>query len=244
MIKWKNANWLFVASSFTATYLVFIVVWIGPHEIIAFSETDELNAIGDFLAGIFSPLAFIWLVAAVLTQRQELTDTRDQFAKNQKVVDAQLETINEQSALLQQQHTLAEETARKTYRLSLFEQRFAIYNELIEFGKIAAEWNPLRRHELNGLKQISTKSGFIFNSEVEDKIDDIFDSFRQYVENYEEWKSTWYLDKDFNELHEPYGEQADEIKATLSSQRRAILEALDAHSVREIMWSSLSVSDT
>ena len=30
-------------------------------------RTDQLNAIGDFLPGVFSPLAFVWLVAAVLT---------------------------------------------------------------------------------------------------------------------------------------------------------------------------------
>jgi hypothetical protein len=42
-----------------------------------------------------------------------LTDTRDQFAENQKGVDAQLTTINEQSNFFQQQHALAEETRKR-----------------------------------------------------------------------------------------------------------------------------------
>lgn len=165
MIKLKNANWLLVASSFTAAYLIFIVVWIGPHKIIAFSETDQLNAIGDFLAGIFSPLAFIWLVAAVLTQRQELTDTRDQFAENQKVVDAQLKTINEQSDLLQRQHSLAEETAKKTYRLSLFEQRYRLYSDFVTLGNryknshfTDAYWE---------MTELSARARFVFPEEIQ-----------------------------------------------------------------------------
>lgn len=162
---WHNINWLLVASSFTVAYLIFIVLWIGPRKIIAFSETDQLNAIGDFLAGIFSPLAFIWLVAAVLTQRQELTDTRDQFAENQKVVDAQLETIKDQSVLLQQQHILAEETARKTYRLSLFEQRFRIYEAFIAFGEKQSQRGFIDPAHLE-MVELRQKAQFVFAPDV------------------------------------------------------------------------------
>lgn len=165
MIKWKNINWLIVASSFTAAYLIFVVTWIGPREVIAFSKTDQLNAIGDFLAGIFSPLAFIWLVAAVLTQRQELTDTRDQFSENQKVVDAQLKTINEQSDLLNKQHELAEETAKKTYRLSLFEQRYKLYSDFVALGN-----RYKNRHFDNAyweMTELSARARFIFPEEIQ-----------------------------------------------------------------------------
>jgi hypothetical protein len=38
-----------------------------------------LGEIGDPLAGIFAPLAFLWLVAAVLVQSQELQEQRKEL---------------------------------------------------------------------------------------------------------------------------------------------------------------------
>jgi len=119
---WNRINWLIVALVSTTAYITFIVWKVEFYKIWVFLSSPDLNEVGDFLAGVFSPLAFIWLVAAVLTQRQELVETRTQFKENQEVVDAQLRTINKQSELLQQQHTLAEETAKKSW-LGKFEQR-------------------------------------------------------------------------------------------------------------------------
>ncbi len=242
MIKWKNANWLFASSVFTAAYLIFIVVWIGPHEIIAFSETDELNAIGDFLAGIFSPLAFIWLVAAVLTQRQELTDTRDQFAKNQEVVDAQLKTINEQSVLLQRQHTLAEETAKKTYRLNLFEQRFEIYLDLVNLHKTMSREEGFQRHDLTQLQHISARCGFVFSSVIESHFDELENSLKEFLDNQEEWETTWSRDV-FNAPRKPDTLVSTDIEKTQNKQRDAILEILHPISLQNLMRSSMRVSD-
>lgn len=165
MLKWKTVNWLVAAAFATVAYLSFIVWRLGVAPIFDFLSRPELNETGDFLAGVFSPLAFIWLVAAVLTQRQELTDTRDQFAENQKVVDAQLKTINEQSALLQQQHSLAEETARKTYRLSLFEQRFRIYEAFIAFGEKQSQRGFIDPAHLE-MVELRQKAQFVFPRDV------------------------------------------------------------------------------
>lgn len=240
---WHSINWLWVALAFTAAYLIFMLAWLGPHKIISFTKTDELNAIGDFLAGVFSPLAFIWLVAAVLTQRQELTDTRDQFAENQKVVDAQLKTINEQSDLLQQQHNLAEETARKTYRLSLFEQRFAIYNEILKVGKEAGYHNPLRLEEYFEMRQVAAKCGFVFDETIESYIDGTVDAYETYLENLAEWKSTWNSDNIFNRGIKPDTPKSREIEAALSVDRDAILSSLSLELIRGMMWKSLRVTE-
>lgn len=160
----KNINWLLVAGIATIAYVFVFVGWLGLDRILIYPTNNSLNEVGDFIAGVFSPLAFIWLVAAVLTQRQELTETRDQFAANQEVVDAQLTTINAQSVLLQQQHTLAEETARKTYRLSLFQERYKIYEEFIAFGD---------KHEKSKyddayleMLDLTNKASFVFGKQI------------------------------------------------------------------------------
>ena len=162
---WNRINWLIVALVSTIVYITFIVWKVEFSKIWVFLSSPDLNEVGDFLAGIFSPLAFIWLVAAVLTQRQELTETRDQFAENQKVVDAQLKTINEQSDLLQKQHTLAEETAKKTYRLSLFERRFKLYEEFISFGDTWVKRDFLDPAHLEMI-ELTQKARFLFPSDV------------------------------------------------------------------------------
>lgn len=170
---WNRINWLIVAFVVTIAYVTFIVWKVDFWKIWDFLSSPNLNEVGDFIAGVFSPLAFIWLVAAVLTQRQELTETRDQFAENQKVVDAQLKTINDQSDLLQQQHTLAEETAKKNYRLSLFGERFKIYEEFIAFGE---------RHEPSKysdayleMVSLTHKASFVFGRELYEYFAEIAD---------------------------------------------------------------------
>jgi len=171
MPNWKNVNWLFVAGVATIAYIFVFVAWLGLDRILIYPTNNSLNEVGDFIAGVFSPLAFFWLVAAVLTQRQELTETRDQFAENQKVVDAQLKTINAQSHLLQQQHTLAEETAKKTYRLSLFQERYKIYEEFIAFGKKHDE--SKYDDGYTEMLDLTHKASFVFGKDIYDYFGEI-----------------------------------------------------------------------
>lgn len=77
----------------------------------------DLNQIGDVFAGVFAPLAFFWLVAAVWLQSQELHDQRKEAADNKVVTAAQAKTAGlqanaaviqsenatKQTAILQQQ---------------------------------------------------------------------------------------------------------------------------------------------
>lgn len=51
----------------------------------------ELNEIGDYLAGVFSPLAFLWLVIGYLMQNIELTESRKekQKAEREKLISSQ-----------------------------------------------------------------------------------------------------------------------------------------------------------
>lgn len=85
-----------------------------------------MNELGDFLAGTFAPLAFIWLAAAVLiqaeelrAQRNELKLTRISVDQNRKVMEAQVKEsrkqadyIGQQTALLAQESQAREERKR------------------------------------------------------------------------------------------------------------------------------------
>ncbi|NTA82592.1 hypothetical protein G6L13_19025 [Agrobacterium tumefaciens] len=177
----KNVNWLLVAGIATIAYVFVLVGWLGLDRILIYPTNNSLNEVGDFIAGVFSPLAFIWLVAAVLTQRQELTETRDQFAENQKVVDAQLKTINEQSDLLQQQHALAEETAKKTYRLSLFDERYKIYSDFLAFGKKHSSWTNLEAAYLE-FEDLIQRARFVFGDDICDWFGEISDGMYEVVQ--------------------------------------------------------------
>ncbi|MHC2298215.1 hypothetical protein [Rhizobium mongolense] len=62
---------------------------------------------GDFIAGVFAPIAFIWLVAAVWIQSQELAEQREElrltrleFGENRKVMREQAEEARKQAEFI------------------------------------------------------------------------------------------------------------------------------------------------
>uniref|UniRef100_UPI003F49216A hypothetical protein n=1 Tax=Ensifer adhaerens TaxID=106592 RepID=UPI003F49216A len=165
----KKMNWLLVAGVLTAAYLWGVRETIQPERLLAFVKEAKLNEVGDFLAGSFAPLAFIWLVAAVLTQRQELNDTRDQFAANQKITDAQLENVRQQTALVQKQNERAEKAAERNYRLNLFPERFEIFKAFDATCRRIedAGWNYVNSGDLTAL---ANQCQFVFSESVRDYV--------------------------------------------------------------------------
>lgn len=100
---------------------LFSLIWLGGVLIfwLGFAKADEaltLNEAGDFAAGAFAPLAFIWLVAAVFLQQEQLKlqarelrastkalrmqvrETRDLVKKNEAAVTVARESFNEQTS--------------------------------------------------------------------------------------------------------------------------------------------------
>lgn len=166
-------NWLAVAGIATALYTVAVGYTLGWSRTWTFLMTEpDLNEIGDFLAGALAPIALVWLVAAVFTQRQELNETRAQFEENQKVVDAQLKTINAQNALLSLQHHQAGENAKKAYKLSLFDKRFEIYENFIAFDYEHDPDQPSAKDydesSYRTMVHLSHQASFVFDSAIAD----------------------------------------------------------------------------
>lgn len=67
----------------TAVYAFTILFFIG-NRIAGFLWSEDLNNIGDFLAGVFAPLAFLWLFIGIRVQSLELRIQAEELAKNVK----------------------------------------------------------------------------------------------------------------------------------------------------------------
>lgn len=89
----------------TIAYLLFI---FKITELNAFMKL-ELNAKGDFLAGIFAPLAFLWLVYGYYQQGQELKQNTE--------------------ALRLQAEELKNSVEQQIQQFDLSSQQFAIFKE-------------------------------------------------------------------------------------------------------------------
>ncbi|MCB1452929.1 MAG: hypothetical protein KDJ43_04730 [Rhizobiaceae bacterium] len=79
---------------------------------------------GDFVAGIFAPLAFIWLAAAVFLQGRELRLQRKQLDENRRVAEEQRDEMRESTRLLSLQ--------TETFERELKYRELAIETEKID----------------------------------------------------------------------------------------------------------------
>lgn len=176
-------NWLRVAGIVTLAYATWIVWVLGWERIRGFFQNTEtdLNAVGDFLAGTFAPVALIWLCAAVFTQRQELNDTRDQFTENKRVTDEQLKVIHSQNALLSLQHNQAVENAKQAYKLNLFDKRLQIYQKFVKFDE-DHNHKDYDSDSYWAMVNLAHEAAFIFDRKLEDWLSDIAQQIYDYVE--------------------------------------------------------------
>lgn len=239
MTDWaKKANWLWAVGIFTVVYLAGALWIVGPVRVWTFIKTGELNEIGDFLAGVFSPLAFIWLVAAVLTQRQELDETRDQFGENQKVVDAQMKTISSQNELLALQHRQAERSASQTYRLNLFDRRLAIFESLVKL-RDDMSMAGLNWQHASELRKLSYQSAFVFSTTIEQYLADLAHEADLYLTGH---SKLMVPDIGGQRRLSSSPDMATAIKA-LTDKKQLIENALIVEKLMELMWPSMRVSD-
>lgn len=96
---------LFIASS--VTYIIFVA--LGSFFLGFFDKNGapiSPNEWGDVLAGVFSPLAFLWLLYASLSQRTELELQRNELAQNNDSQIKQYEAMAAQALATEQQAKL------------------------------------------------------------------------------------------------------------------------------------------
>lgn len=116
----SRVNWLIIATTLTAIYILFLFTILLPNTSACVDDGGRFlsrvlscrppNELGDFLSGAFAPVAFLWLVAAVLiqaqelrAQREELAMTRQELADSRGVMKEQAEQARNQAVQAQRQ---------------------------------------------------------------------------------------------------------------------------------------------
>ncbi|RRV18143.1 hypothetical protein [Pseudomonas saudiphocaensis] len=124
-----------------------------------------LNELGDFLAGVFSPLAFLWLVLGFLQQGKELRASTDALALQAKEMRASVEQHEALVKVTQQQHEI-DAQARRAERLRY--ERLAQPVLVIESGVRAYSGGMItNRFELRNAGHQITHVRFRWSSEAD-----------------------------------------------------------------------------
>ncbi|MER9210609.1 hypothetical protein NKI54_00840 [Mesorhizobium sp. M0663] len=112
----KIFSWVGFGFVLTGIYFV-AVVWViwssGPESYIKIKTDLQLNEFADALAGMFAPLAFLWLFIATMVQSQELALQRDElrltrleFQQNRQVAKQQAAEAHNQAKFIGEQTTI------------------------------------------------------------------------------------------------------------------------------------------
>ncbi len=108
--------------------LLITIVWLlGIYLFCIFNEyslPSELNSLGDFLAGIFAPVAFFWLILGYMQQGKQLDQNTKALEQQERALQLQIdemrEGIKQQVELVQLQRQQLDEQHR------ILEPRFII----------------------------------------------------------------------------------------------------------------------
>lgn len=106
----RRSGWVTFGIAVSAAYCATIAAmfwWDIPGKLDIPTAEIAFNALGDFLAGAFAPVAFLWLFIATMVQsqelalqRKELALTRREFEENREVMKAQSDFIGQQTKML------------------------------------------------------------------------------------------------------------------------------------------------
>ncbi len=86
---------ILVISGLSILYITVIFLFRGG-DVWNLLQAGDLNELGDFLAGFFTPLAFGWLVYGYLLQSKELRLQREELALTRDQLGKQTELLQEQ----------------------------------------------------------------------------------------------------------------------------------------------------
>ncbi|MDQ1183152.1 hypothetical protein [Agrobacterium larrymoorei] len=167
LTKFFAKNVMASAVSFTLLYLWLLLFLHGSAFTSPGNMADEikLNIIGDSVGGLTAPLALIWLIAAVVSQRQELNLTKSELQKTADAMSKQVELMKEQSEL---QKAVASANIKQTW----FQERFTLYRY---FKTVGTEiYGNVSSRKIKELNDHILKVWFVFGKEVSIKGQELF----------------------------------------------------------------------
>ena len=135
----KSLNW---GIGITVVWLAVIVAfWIfGGVE-----SPSSLNELGDFLAGIFAPVAFFWLILGYVQQGKQLDQNTEALEQQERALQLQIEEMKESVKqqvylvdLQREQFNAASKAVRPQFSLSrgTFFEHEEMYEDRDEAGEI------------------------------------------------------------------------------------------------------------
>lgn len=122
-----NTKYLIVGGALTAGYLALIAFGRFTPESLDWIRIAPLNEVGDFLAGAFAPLAFLWLVIGYWMQSEELNLQRQELKEN-------TEALEKQADILEKEFERAVATQQPRFRIgggsvSGKTRKFSLFND-------------------------------------------------------------------------------------------------------------------
>ncbi|WP_233136180.1 hypothetical protein [Agrobacterium vaccinii] len=134
---------------------------------------NNLNLLGDSVGGLTAPFALIWLIAAVIMQRQELNLTKIEL---EKTAIAMNEQVN--SSKMQLSASIA--SAKANYKFSLFYKRLALYVEFEELVSIFGDVEHITSdNETRRFMRAIRSSKFMFGDDVKNWLNEIKGLFQE-----------------------------------------------------------------
>ena len=80
-----------------ATVLYIGVIGSIRYDALQLIWCGKLNELGDYLAGFFTPVAFLWLVVGYFLQKEEFGLQREELEETRKTLSTQVEVLKEQA---------------------------------------------------------------------------------------------------------------------------------------------------
>jgi len=151
----RGRSWWMIGGLVVTVPYLGAVIWLlfinKPGGLIDRPATMPLNELGDFLAGVFAPLAFLWLFLAVAIQtqelalqRKELRLTRKGYDESRKLMKLQAEESRRQAEFVGTQTQILIRQHERRQR----EESDALFRELCLSLTDELRRSPLGRHQL------------------------------------------------------------------------------------------------
>ena len=156
----------------------------------------QLNELGDFFAGVFTPVAFGWLIYGYFLQHREFRLQREEFQATRKTLDTQVDVLKEQVAEERRQSEphidLQEGTIGRERQFNLRNFGRPVRDLTLIFADVDDKIMAKEKQPLLGTDQAYEFS--IPNSSSSDTSNQVYNySVTCLSERQEEWRLSWQI---------------------------------------------------